>query len=69
MSYSPRLKDKYSNEIAKNLKDRFAYKSIMQVPKLLKICVNQGVGDAVTDKKLVEYALNEMTNITGQKAV
>ncbi len=69
MSYSPRLKEKYSKEIAKNLKDRFSYKSIMQVPKLLKICVNQGVGDAVTDKKLVEYALNEMTNITGQKAV
>lgn len=69
MSYSPRLKDKYRTEIAKNLKERFAYKSLMQVPKLLKICVNQGVGDAVTDKKLVEYALNEMTNITGQKAV
>lgn len=69
MTYSPRLKDKYSKEIAKNLKERFAYKSLMQVPKLLKICVNQGVGDAVTDKKLVEYALNEMSNITGQRAV
>jgi large subunit ribosomal protein L5 len=69
MSYTPRLKEKYSKEIVKNLMDRFAYKSPMQVPKLVKICLNQGVGDAVTDKKLVEYALNEMTNITGQKAV
>ncbi|MBL0343288.1 MAG: 50S ribosomal protein L5 [Bacteroidetes bacterium] len=69
MTYKPRLKEKYKKEIANNLKERFAYKSVMQVPRLLKICVNQGVGDAVTDKKLVEYALNEMTNITGQKAV
>lgn len=69
MSYAPRLKEKYSKEIVKNLKDRFSYKSPMQVPRLLKICVNQGVGDAVTDKKLVEYAINEMSNITGQKAV
>ena len=69
MAYTPRLKEKYKKEIVKNLKDRFSYKSIMQVPKLVKICLNQGVGDAVTDKKLVEYALNEMTTITGQKAV
>jgi large subunit ribosomal protein L5 len=69
MSYTPRLKDKYRKEIVQNLKDRFSYKSPMQVPKLVKICLNQGVGDAVSDKKLVEYALNEMTNITGQKAV
>jgi large subunit ribosomal protein L5 len=69
MAYVPRLKEKYKKEIVKNLKDRFSYKSVMQVPKLLKICLNQGVGDAVTDKKLVEYALNEMTTITGQKAV
>ena len=69
MSYTPRLKEKYSKEIVKNLMDRFAYKSPMQVPKLVKICINQGVGDAVTDKKLIEYALTEMSNITGQKAV
>jgi large subunit ribosomal protein L5 len=69
MTYAPRLKEKYSKEIIKNLKDRFSYKSPMQVPRLLKICVNQGVGDAVTDKKLVEYAITEMSNITGQKAV
>jgi large subunit ribosomal protein L5 len=69
MSYTPRLKEKYKTEVVKNLKERFAYKSPMQVPKLLKICLNQGVGDAVTDKKLIEFAMNEMSNITGQKAV
>lgn len=69
MSYTPRLKEKYSKEVVKNLMDRFAYQSPMQVPRLLKICVNQGVGDAVTDKKLVEYAITEISNITGQKAV
>ena len=69
MSYTPRLKEKYRKEIVSNLKERFSYKSPMQVPKLLKICLNQGVGDAVSDKKLIEYALNEMSNISGQKAV
>ncbi|HWY39128.1 MAG TPA: 50S ribosomal protein L5 [Bacteroidia bacterium] len=51
------------------LKDQFKFKSIMQVPKLQKICINQGVGDAVSDKKLIESAVKEMTMITGQKAV
>ena len=69
MSYSPRLKDKYRSEIKKNLQGKFQYKSIMQVPRLTKICLNQGVGDAVADKKLIEYAVTEMSNITGQKAV
>jgi large subunit ribosomal protein L5 len=69
MSYSPRLKDKYRSEIVKNLQGKFQYKSIMQVPRLTKICLNQGVGDAVADKKLIEYAITEMSNITGQKAV
>ncbi|MFM7080281.1 MAG: 50S ribosomal protein L5 [Bacteroidota bacterium] len=69
MSYTPRLKDKYRKEIVSNLQQRFSYKSPMQVPRLLKICLNQGVGDAVSDKKLVEYAITEMSNITGQKAV
>ncbi len=69
MSYTPRLKEKYRKEIISNLKERFSYKSPMQVPKLVKICLNQGVGDAVSDKKLIEYALNEMSNISGQKAV
>ncbi|MFM7768036.1 MAG: 50S ribosomal protein L5 [Bacteroidota bacterium] len=69
MNYTPRLKEKYRKEIVSNLQDRFSYKSPMQVPRLLKICVNQGVGDAVSDKKMIEYAITEMSNITGQKAV
>jgi large subunit ribosomal protein L5 len=69
MKYTPRLKDKYKKEIVKNLKDKFQYKSIMQVPRLEKICLNQGVGDAVTDKKLIDSAISEMSTITGQKAV
>lgn len=69
MTYTPRLKEKYRKEIVSNLQQRFSYKSPMQVPRLLKICLNQGVGDAVSDKKLVEYAITEMSNITGQKAV
>ena len=69
MSYTPKLKAKYKEEIVKNLSERFGYKSSMQVPKLAKICINQGVGDAVTDKKLVESAINEITTVTGQKAV
>ncbi|MFN5223723.1 MAG: 50S ribosomal protein L5 [Bacteroidota bacterium] len=69
MNYTPRLKEKYRKEIVSNLQERFSYKSPMQVPRLLKICVNQGVGDAVSDKKMIEYAITEMSNITGQKAV
>jgi large subunit ribosomal protein L5 len=69
MNYTPRLKEKYRKEIVSNLQQRFSYKSPMQVPRLLKICVNQGVGDAVSDKKMIEYAITEMSNITGQKAV
>lgn len=67
--YTPRLKEKYVKEIALKLKDKFQYKSVMQVPRLQKICLNQGVGDAVGDKKLIESALVEMSNISGQKAV
>ncbi|MFC6099580.1 50S ribosomal protein L5 [Olivibacter domesticus] len=69
MTYIPRLKTKYKEEIRTALKDKFQYKSVMQVPKLVKISVNQGVGGATTDKKLIETALNEMTTITGQQAV
>ena len=69
MSYAPRLKGKYRDEVVPALQKKFNYKSSMQVPRLLKISVNQGIGDAVSDKKLVEYALTEMTTITGQKAV
>ncbi|KXK39020.1 MAG: 50S ribosomal protein L5 [Saprospiraceae bacterium] len=69
MSYVPRLKQKYNEEIIGKLREQFNYKSVMQVPKLLKISVNQGVGSATQDKKLVDIALGEMTTITGQKAV
>ena len=66
---TPRLKDRYSKEIAPALKQKFSYKSVMQVPKIEKICINKGMGVAVTDKKLIDVALEEITNITGQKAV
>ena len=69
MAYVPRLKEKYNKEVVPALAKKFNYKSSMQVPRFLKICVNQGVGDAVSDKKLIEAAVNEMTMITGQKAV
>lgn len=67
--YTPRLKDKYRSEIVPALMDKFKYKSIMQVPRITKICLNQGVGSAVTDKKQMDAALNEMTAVSGQKAV
>ncbi|WP_374165547.1 50S ribosomal protein L5 [Arcticibacter sp. MXS-1] len=69
MSYVPRLKSKYQQEIRTALKEKFQYKSVMQVPKLEKIAINQGVGSATTDKKLIENAINELTTITGQQAV
>lgn len=69
MRYTPRLKTKYREEIVSQLNEQFNYRTIMQVPKLLKICINQGVGDATQDKKLVDNALEEITMITGQKAV
>lgn len=66
---TPRLKTKYREEIISKLNEQYGYKSIMQVPKLVKICINQGVGGATQDKKLVDNAVNEMTTIAGQKAV
>jgi len=66
---SPRLKEKYHKEVVSHLKDKFKYKSAMQVPKLVKICINRGIGEAVTDKKLVDIGVEELTLITGQKAV
>jgi large subunit ribosomal protein L5 len=69
MSYVPTLKIKYRNEVVPELQEKFQYKSSMQVPKLLKICLNQGVGAATQDKKLIDSALTEMTTIAGQKAV
>ncbi len=66
---SSRLREKYRKEVVPMLKDQLGCKSVMQVPKLVKICVNQGVGMAVTNKKLIDVAMEEMAAITGQKAV
>src|SRR5215213_7379308 len=68
-SYTPRLADKYRNEVVPALMKKFGYKSIMQAPKLEKICLNRGVNGAVTDKKLVDIAVDELTTVSGQKAV
>lgn len=69
MKYQPRLKTKYRDEIIQQMMDKFNYSSIMEVPKLTKICVNQGVGQATSDKKMVDTAVEELTMITGQRAV
>ena len=69
MAYVTSLKTKYKEEIAPALMKEFGYKSIMQVPKLEKIVINQGIGAAVADKKLVEVAQNELSTIAGQHAV
>ena len=66
---NPRLKDVYFNTIVGELKDKFQYKSVMQVPKLTKIVVNKGIGGAVADKKLVDQGIEELSLITGQRAV
>ena len=68
-NYKPRLAERYKKEVVPALMKRFGYKSIMQVPRLEKININRGVNGAVSDKKLVDVALDEMTLITGQKAV
>jgi len=68
IKYTPRLKKAYRDSVVPALQKKFNYSSPMQVPKLEKICLNQGVGDAVSDKKMVEGAVKEMTTITGQKA-
>lgn len=69
MGYIPRFKTKYRDEVVPKLMEEFHYSSIMEVPRLIKINVNQGIGDATNDKKLVDNAINEMSIITGQKAV
>lgn len=66
---NPRLKEKYHKEIVPALKDKFQYKSIMQVPKVVKVCINKGIGAAVADKKLIDTGIEELSTITGQKAV
>ncbi|TAK35454.1 MAG: 50S ribosomal protein L5 [Saprospiraceae bacterium] len=69
MKYTVRLLEKYKSEVVPAMKEQFQYANPMQVPKLVKICINQGVGQATQDKKLVDVAANEITLIAGQKAV
>jgi len=69
MTYIPRLKQAYLEEISPALKEKFQYTSVMQVPRLKKIVLSQGLGKATADKKLVDNAVKEMTDITGQRAV
>ena len=69
MGYVPRLKEEYKSRIKAALTEEFGYKNIMQVPKLQKIVISKGVGDAVADKKLIDYAVDELTKISGQKAI
>ena len=67
--YSPRLADKYKKEVVSALMKKFSYSTVMQVPRLEKICINRGVNGAVSDKKLVDIAIEELTTISGQKAI
>jgi len=67
--FVPTLKKQYQEEIISTLMTEFGYKSVMQVPKLDKIVINQGLGQAISDKKLIDIAIEELSNITGQKAV
>ncbi len=69
MEYQPRLRKQYFEEVIPVLTKKFGYKSVMQAPKLTKIAINQGIGAALADKKLIDAGINEMTAITGQKAV
>ena len=69
MEFTPRLKQKYYEEIVPKLKERFEYSSVMQVPKLAKIAINQGLGAATQDKKIVDTAIEELSTISGQRAV
>ena len=69
MGYIPRLKEDYNSRVKAALTKEFGYKNIMQVPKLEKIVISKGVGAAVADKKLIDYAVDELTTISGQKAV
>ncbi len=67
--YTPRLAEKYKKEVVPALMKKFSYKTVMQAPKLTKVCINRGVNGAVADKKLVDIAIDELSTITGQKAV
>jgi large subunit ribosomal protein L5 len=68
MSYTPNLYKKYTDVVVPHMQEKFAYKNVMEIPRIEKICLNQGVGAAVNDKKLIDYAIEEMTKISGQKA-
>ncbi len=63
----PRLKDKYDKEVVSLLNEKFAYKNVMEIPKIVKVVVNMGVGDAVADPKMLDVAANDLLQITGQK--
>ena len=67
--YTPRLQNKYKAEVVPALMKKFGYKTVMECPRLVKICLNQGVKGSVSDKKLIDDAVKEMTMISGQKAV
>ena len=69
MAYVARLKQEYQDKIVPTLTEEFGYKNVMQVPKLEKIVISRGVGAAVADKKLTDHAIDELTKISGQKAV
>jgi large subunit ribosomal protein L5 len=69
IKYTPRLAERYTKEVVPNLMKKFSYKTVMQAPRLTKICLNRGVNGAVADKKLVDTAVEELSAITGQKAV
>lgn len=69
MAYIPRLKEEYKSRVIAALTEEYGYKNVMMVPKLEKIVISRGVGAAVSDKKLVDHAVEELTKITGQKAV
>ena len=69
MTYIPRLKQEYKDKVVSALTEEFGYKNVMQVPKLQKIVISKGVGAAVADKKLIDHAVDEITKISGQKAV
>lgn len=69
IKYTPRLAEKYKKEVVPALMKKFSYKTVMQAPKLEKICINRGVNGAVNDKKLIDIAIGELEQITGQKAV
>ena len=69
MAYIPRLKQEYKDKVVSALTEEFGYKNVMQVPKLTKIVISKGVGAAVADKKLIDHAIEELTKISGQKAI